>query len=198
MSVDTLSRAACRHQLRQARRALSPEQQKQAAIGLARHLPDHTLVQHAQSVALYIANDGELDPHLLAEVLHTRGKRLALPVLHPFHSQHLLFLEFQPGQPMRTNRYGIPEPDLDKTRVVPMAELDLILLPLVGFDNAGNRMGMGGGFYDRTLGCLDMGARPQLIGLAHECQRVDQLPVAPWDVPMDAIATAEGLIDLAG
>ncbi len=197
MSVDPLSRAACRHQLRQARRALGPEAQKAAAIGLAQHLPDHTLVQHAQTVALYIANDGELDPHVLAEVLHTRGKRLALPVLHPFHSQHLLFLAYQPGQPMTPNRYGIPEPALDKTRVVPMAELDLILLPLVGFDDAGNRMGMGGGFYDRTLGCLDMAARPRLIGLAHECQRVPQLPVAPWDVPMDAIATADGLHILA-
>ncbi|MBY6188218.1 5-formyltetrahydrofolate cyclo-ligase [Marinobacter hydrocarbonoclasticus] len=193
MSVDPLSRAACRHQLRQARKALTPEQQKSAAVGLAGYLPDHPLIQHAQTVALYIANDGELDPHVLAEVLHARGKRLALPVLHPFHAQHLLFLEYRPGQPMTSNRFGIPEPTLDKTQVVPMAELDLILAPLVGFDESGNRMGMGGGFYDRTLGCLDMAARPQFIGLAHECQRVKQLPIAPWDIPMDAIATDQAL-----
>ncbi|MBY5993596.1 5-formyltetrahydrofolate cyclo-ligase [Ferrimonas balearica] len=198
MTAASQRRAPLRQQLRQARRALTPQQQKAAAVGLAGHLPDRSLVQHATTVALYIANDGELDPHLLAEVLHARGKRLALPVLHPFHPQHLLFLEFVPGQSLVANRFGIPEPALEKPRVVPMAELDLILMPLVGFDDQGNRLGMGGGFYDRTLGCLEMAARPALVGLAHDCQRVPQLPSEPWDVPIDAIATATELKTLGG
>ncbi len=95
---------------------------------------------------------------------------------------------------MVTNRFGIPEPQArhgaHPARRLPAWALDLILLPLVGFDDDGQRMGMGGGFYDRTLAFTRRpGPRPHLIGLAHECQRVESLPVAPWDVPLDAIVS---------
>lgn len=195
MPQITTERQRLRHQLRQARRSLGDELQRAAAINLASHLPDHTLMQHASHVAIYLANDGELDPHLLAELLHARGKTLALPVMHPFNRQQLLFQHYQPGMAMQPNRFGIPEPKLDKSELIPLFEMDVILMPLVGYDLKGNRLGMGGGFYDRTLGGLSAEQRPTLIGLAHEVQRVEQLPNQPWDVPLDAVATATELIN---
>ncbi|GAA4895134.1 5-formyltetrahydrofolate cyclo-ligase [Ferrimonas pelagia] len=191
---DPQTRQILRQSLRQQRRQLSYEQQKHAAIGLASHLPDHSLIHHASQIALYIANDGEIDPHILAEVLSARGKQLALPIMHPFNDEQLLFQRFRPGQQLMNNALGIPEPELSKPDLVPLQELDVILLPLVGFDPHGNRLGMGGGFYDRTLGGYTPAQRPTLIGLAHSCQQVEKLMAAEWDVPIDAVATGEQLI----
>ncbi|WP_028117760.1 5-formyltetrahydrofolate cyclo-ligase [Ferrimonas senticii] len=185
------SRQQLRQQLRRARQQLSQQQQRQAAINLASHLPEHSLLQHASQIGVYLANDGELDPHLLAEILHARGKQLALPLLHPFARQQLLFQRYQPGMKLLPNRFGILEPKLDKSQVVPLYQLDLILLPLVGFDGDGNRLGMGGGFYDRTIGALPVSQRPTLIGLAHRQQQVTSLENQWWDVPLDAIATEQ-------
>ncbi|GAA5191922.1 5-formyltetrahydrofolate cyclo-ligase [Ferrimonas gelatinilytica] len=189
----TPSRDELRQQLRTARRQLSHDQQKHAAIALASHLPDHSLLQHASQVALYMAADGEIDPHILAEVLFARGKQIALPVMHPFNDHQLLFQRYEPGQPLLPNRYGIPEPQLAKPELIPLQELDVVLMPLVGFDDNGNRLGMGGGFYDRTLGGVEADLRPTLIGLAHSCQRVEKLYAAHWDVPLNGIATEQGL-----
>lgn len=91
---------------------------------------------------------------------------------------------------MVCNRFGIPEPRRSQRRLPPWL-LQLVLMPLVGFDKRGGRLGMGGGFYDTTFAFKHqkMGARPTLIGLAHACQEVESLPLAHWDVPLNAIAT---------
>ena len=101
---------------------------------------------------------------------------------------------------MRPNRFGIAEPELGKNPTAPVWTLDIILLPLVAFDRAGNRMGMGGGFYDRTLARLNNSAmeRPLLIGLAHHCQEVEHLQAQSWDIPLDIIATDKELIHVSG
>ena len=93
---------------------------------------------------------------------------------------------------MRPNRFGIPEPSRRNRRLRLAWTLDLLLVPLVGFDTECHRLGMGGGYYDRTLSYLshrDHWRRPRLIGLAHECQRVAALPVRPWDIPLDFVVT---------
>jgi len=90
------------------------------------------------------------------------------------------------------NRFGIPEPPLKHRHIRMPWGLELILLPLVAFDSDCNRLGMGGGFYDRTLAYLRHRCcwrRPRLIGVAHECQRVEGLPVNEWDVALDAVIT---------
>ena len=79
---------------------------------------------------------------------------------------------------------------------MPLRSLDLILVPLVAFDANGQRVGMGGGFYDRTLGKARINStwkRPYLIGIAHELQRVPAIAVQPWDVQMDAVVTEAGV-----
>jgi 5-formyltetrahydrofolate cyclo-ligase len=94
---------------------------------------------------------------------------------------------------MRANRYGILEPKLNCSQICPLPELDYVLMPLVAFDKFGNRLGMGGGFYDRTLARLyeQHWQQPQLIGLAHACQQVDELPIESWDVPLKTIITPD-------
>jgi 5-formyltetrahydrofolate cyclo-ligase len=107
-------------------------------------------------------------------------------------SGRLQFLPLEPGDPMRPNRYGIDEPAAGRAPW-PLWTLDLILMPLVAVDRQGNRLGMGGGYYDRSLAALSRGGRrPLLIGLAHQCQCTATLPDAHWDVPLDGVITEAG------
>lgn len=191
-SIDQTQRKALRRELRARRRSLSPLQQKRAARALTRQLLRHPQVQRSRHIALYLPNDGEIDPRLFAGVARRLGKICYLPVLQPVHRNRLWFYRFDADTPLVPNRFGIPEPRPHKTARRSPRALDLVLLPLVGFDEQGGRLGMGGGFYDRTFAFkLAEGGRssPYLIGLAHECQRVSALPVAPWDVPLDAIVS---------
>ncbi len=192
--VSPAQRRALRQTLRRRRRGLSPRQQRDAARRLCRQLRQLPEVQRARRVALYLPNDGEIDPRPLIAWLNRRQARVYLPVLKPLSVNTLWFVHYHPGTPMRRNRFGIPEPQTrhgaHRARRLPAWALDVILLPLVGFDARGQRMGMGGGFYDRSLAFTRRpGPRPTLIGLAHDCQRVPRLPDAPWDVPLDIIAS---------
>ncbi|WP_253447339.1 5-formyltetrahydrofolate cyclo-ligase [Halomonas sp. Y3] len=196
LSLDTFdgSRRELRRELRRRRRELTPRQRREASERLCRRLKALPEVRRARRVALYLPNDGEIDPSPLIGWFQRRRARVHLPVLRPLSRNWLWFVHYHTATPMVNNRYGIPEPETrhgaHRARRLPAWALDLILLPLVGFDDDGNRMGMGGGFYDRTLAFTRRpGPRPRLIGLAHECQRVERLPVAPWDVPLDAIAS---------
>ncbi len=147
-------------------------------------------------IALFLANDGELDPGLLTQKLLNAGKTLYLPALKPYPWHALWFIRYHQNSHLIRNRFGINEPDIQFHPATPPWGLDLILLPLVAFDNKGNRLGMGGGFYDRTLSSFNTRHRmnrPQLIGLAHECQRVDQLKAQTWDIPLDGIITEQGI-----
>lgn len=146
----------------------------------------------ARRLAAYLAADGEIDPSPLIARARMRGKRIHLPVLRPGPLPRLWFVEHRPGHPMRPNRFGIPEPRRRGRRLRLPGSLDLLLIPLVGFDADCNRMGMGAGYYDHTLAYLRgrrLWHRPLLIGLAHECQRVGHLDAEPWDVPLDLVVT---------
>lgn len=193
---STPAKQALRKKLRERRRALTPSQQKQAAIGLCRHLAQLPEFLFGQRIAAYIPNDGEIDPQSLLEMAWRLGKEVYLPVLHPFLPRQLLFMPYQPHQQLARNRYGIPEPLCRQVDCCPVWTLDLVLTPLVGFDAMGNRMGMGGGFYDRTFAFLDRGTRPRqpsMVGVAHDCQKVDELPSEPWDIAMKRIVTDGGV-----
>ena len=193
MPVDTpLSRAGLRSDLRNKRRSLSSLQQAQAAQQLYRQLAQHPLFRRAQHIALYHASDGEIDPHLLMAEAWRRGKSVYLPVLAPWPKTTMLFQRVRPTQQWEKYRVGILQPRWCVAEQRAAWALDVVFLPLVGFDQQGGRLGMGGGFYDRCFAQLcqrDQAITPQRIGLAHECQRVEQLPLAPWDVPLSAVVT---------
>ncbi|CAH0231771.1 5-formyltetrahydrofolate cyclo-ligase [Pseudomonas mediterranea] len=182
-----LPRPQLRRLLRQARRALTPAQQRQAAQGLYRQLAQHPMFRRARHIALYLPNDGEIDPRLLLRAAQRRGKATYLPVLSPWPRTKMVFQRIRPGEQLHPNRFRILEPRIDLARQRKVWALDLVLLPLVGFDDAGGRLGMGGGFYDRSLAYLarrKLWRKPTLLGLAHECQKVERLAQASWDVPL--------------
>ncbi len=176
--------------MRETRRNLTAEQQQQSAISLVAQFEQHPLICHAKRVALYVASDGELDPQPVIHWCWQRQIAVCLPVLHPFSKGHLLFIDYQPDTPMRLNQFGIAEPALNCQGIVLKSAIDIIFTPLVAFDAQGNRLGMGGGFYDRTLsGWHHQRLGPYPIGIAHDCQQVSHVPIESWDVPLPEILT---------
>ncbi len=187
-----LSRPQLRRKLRQARRALTGSQQRQAAHGLYRQLAQHALFRRARHLSLYLPTDGEIDPRLLLRAAQRRGKATYLPVLSAWPRTKMVFQRIRPGEKLRPNRFRILEPRANPARQRKIWTLDLVLLPLVGFDQEGGRLGMGGGFYDRSLAYLarrQSWRKPTLLGLAHECQKVERLDQASWDVPLQGTVT---------
>ena len=184
-SSTTTFRQQLRQQMRETRQKQTALQQQQAA----QHITEQALKlieqQQAKNIALYLAFDGEISTKPLINQLWQQGKHVYLPVLHPFVHGHLLFLRYLPDTPMKANKFGILEPHLNVKSVLPIEQLDIIFTPLVVFDRLGNRLGMGGGFYDRTL--QNSQHRFITVGLAHQCQQVEALPIESWDIPLEHI-----------
>ncbi|MGB1261975.1 MAG: 5-formyltetrahydrofolate cyclo-ligase [Cognaticolwellia sp.] len=203
MSKPLTRRNMLRNQLRQQRRTLSSQQQNDYSAQVLGHFVNDANIAKAHHIALYLSNDGELNTQLLIDWCWQQGKQVYLPVVHPFTSGHLLFLHYDQHTAMTTNRYGIAEPKLDVGKIIPSQQLDVICTPLVAFDKTGSRLGMGGGFYDRTLShwyqCTQQQTaqqrnnqptiKPYPIGLAHNCQLIDAIPTELWDIPLPEIIT---------
>ncbi|PMX04143.1 5-formyltetrahydrofolate cyclo-ligase [Pseudomonas sp. FW215-R2] len=187
-----LPRPQLRRLLRKARRSLTPSQQRKAAEGLYKQLAQDPQFRRARHISLYLPTDGEIDPRLLLRAAQRRGKKTYLPVLSAWPRTKMVFQQIRPGEKLRPNRFRILEPRVNVARQRKIWALDLVLLPLVGFDDVGGRLGMGGGFYDRSLAYLarrQNWRKPTLLGLAHECQKVERLAQASWDVPLQGTVT---------
>jgi 5-formyltetrahydrofolate cyclo-ligase len=126
----------------------------------------------------------ELDPRPLLEALHRRGHPLALPVAER-RATPLIFRCWKPGDPMSQHRFGMSEPLPESPRVDP----DVILVPMIAFDGQGNRLGYGGGFYDRTLAAQRKIKKTLAVGVAFDAQRVERIPVDIHDQKLDWIVT---------
>lgn len=190
-------RQTLRRELRASRRALTPLQQRQASQRLFRQLAQHPLFRRSHHIAFYLANDGEIDPYPLLCLAQRLGKQCYLPVVSGWPSQRMRFQRLQPSQRWERNRFGIQEPVSNPSLQTDPWRLSLVLMPLVGFDQDGNRLGMGGGFYDRAFSYRQRHkklSRPTLLGLAHACQEVTQLPAAAWDIPLDGIVSDQQII----
>ena len=185
-STQQTLRNQLRQQIRKTRANLTAFQQQQAEDSITQQGLALIEERNAQHIALYVSFDGEISTEKLIKTLWAQGKQVYLPVLHPFNPNHLLFLRYLPDTPMLKNKFGIWEPKLNVQSVLPLEELDILFTPLVAFDKQGNRLGMGGGFYDRTLqNWRNSSFIP--VGLAHQCQQVEQLPTEAWDVPLHQI-----------
>lgn len=187
---------ALRRHLRRARSALSASERQAAGDAAVQRVLRLRQFRKARRIAGFVGTRGELDPMPLLRLAIGRHKVCYLPVLHPFKPGRLWFCRWRPGDRLLRNRYGIPEPIPGGNRLLPARRLDLIIVPLLGFDAEGHRLGTGGGYYDRSLAFvprLRRMRRPFLLGFAHESQRVDRVDVQPWDVPLDAVVTNRAL-----
>ena len=188
MSTST-ERRALRREMRRRRRALGEAARRAAARALSRRFAGSRWFINSRTIAVYLPNDGEISLLPLVARAWSMGKRTYLPKLF---GPKLWFLPFHARSALAGNRFAIPEPvEPARRRIRPMF-LDLVLFPLVAFDRLGNRLGMGGGYYDRTFEAVRRRTAwrgPELVGVAYEFQRVDALSAADWDVPLDAIVT---------
>lgn len=180
-----------RRELLKRRRSLSPAQREQAAYSLIAQLRHWRPFFSAKRIASYFSVGAEIPTGPLNDFITESGKSLYLPCLQASDNARMRFRQCRPDSQWVMNRYGIPEPSSANPAINP-AFLDIILVPLVGFDSSGNRMGMGAGYYDRSIAFRrhrQHWRRPRLIGLAYGCQQLDALPVARWDMPLDAVIT---------
>ena len=185
-----------RQDLRTQRRTLDEFEQSHKSRRAIQQLARHRLFRAAQHIACYLPNDGELDVTSLIDQAWAMGKTVYLPVLSSIHRNHLHFLPYRPGDKLIRNQFGIPEPVIRSRRVIDLKRLDLVLMPLVGFDSSGNRLGMGGGFYDRSFAFLrrrQCWFKPGLLGVAYDFQEVKKLNSSSWDVPLNGVVTEAGV-----
>lgn len=188
------SPAEIRARIRRQRRQLSHTTRISHARRLVTHLLGSALFRRSGRIACFFPQDGEIDLTYLFPYLFSMGKTAYLPVVH---GKMLWFLPFDANTPFIHNKYGIPEPSLPARLRCPPQGLDLVLAPLVAFDGAGHRLGMGGGYYDRTFAYLlrrRAFRKPALVGVAHGFQQVPMLSANPWDVPLDGVVTEAGWV----
>lgn len=183
-----------RREMRARRRRLSPQVQQRAAEKLRDQVVSSYSFLTSRRIATYVPVGGEIDTTPIAFKARQMFKRCYLPILHPYRPRRLVFAQYEASSQMKPNRVGIDEPQVDPKRWFGPQQLDLILLPLVGFSTTGMRIGMGGGYYDTSLEYLnyrDTWKKPKLIGVAYEFQKFDagQVTADSWDVRLDGVFT---------
>lgn len=177
-----------RQRNRKLRVELSERLQQDAANALCANIIALDEYQHADEIATYFAVNGEISLRPLIDHALSLGKHIYLPNLD---TNTLRFSPYFHDQKMRINYFRLPEPDVGDEEMLSPEELDLVLAPLVAFDLNRNRVGMGGGFYDRSFAFRKDPKRrkPALMGVAHELQKVEHIAIAQWDVQLDLVVT---------
>ena len=178
-----------RERLKEKRKNLTKKQSSELSHAIFLRIIRSSWIQEHSNIGIYYAINGEADTLKLIEFLWSNNQNAFLPVMN---HNGLLFGNFAPNSDLNENTYGIPEPELTKDNQVSANELDVVFVPLVAFDQNGYRLGMGGGYYDRTFEkkLKDKNlTTPLLIGLAYEFQKQDNLVYQPWDVPLDMVVT---------
>lgn len=196
MKDSHYSRQALRERLREKRSSISLKEQKETSRKIASHVTSSNVFNSARNIAFYLAVNAEADPSSIQNNTYTPKKQFYLPTLAKDENQGLLFAPANQDSQYTLNRFNIPEPDCSSGELITGEKLDLVIVPLVGFDKSGNRLGMGGGYYDRSFAftnSLTAPAKPILMGFAYAFQEVDTLKEESWDVRLDYIATDVGL-----
>lgn len=176
-----------RTKLREQRSQLHIDFCKTAAKQVADQLKLLALLQSAKHIAYYWPMQNELDPTPLIQELNSSIHYL--PVLDN-QTKVLQFYSHEKNETLINNKLGIPEPSINNSAIL-ASELDVVFVPLLGFDLKGNRLGMGGGYYDHSFAFLNNTEKkkPILIGLAYDFQKLDDIPSEAWDVKLDYVAT---------
>ena len=179
---------ALRQRKRKQRAELNGQQQQQAADALFNRITVLAEYLRADHIAAYFAVNGEISLNPVIDHALALGKKIYLPNLD---QKSLRFSPYFHQQKMRVNKFRLPEPDVGDDEMLAPRDLDLVLAPLVVFDSSRNRIGMGGGFYDRSFAFRKdpENKKPVLLGIAHDLQREEQLAPEEWDVQLDMIVT---------
>lgn len=187
------AKARLRAAMRARRAGLDSTDAAAAGEAVARRLESLPVMAEARRVAAYRAVRGELPLDALLA-----GGRRAVFTLPRVVGQRLEFVAWREGLTFAPGAFGIPEPVGGDT--VAFADHDAVLVPLTAFDQRGHRLGQGGGFYDRALASLppDAATRPAIVGVGYSFQQVDEVPVEPWDLPLDAVVTDTGIVAAEG
>lgn len=192
------SQADIRKHIRNLRKNLCQQQQTDHGIQAAKHFADWLSQQKISptqkiKIAVFLSQDGELAIKPLIEMLWNQPNvELYLPIIDQDLSKPMLFGNFHQDTKMQPNQYGIPEPENLETQPRIAAEnLDWVLTPLVAYDAKGYRIGMGGGFYDRSFAFKkkQSAEKPIMIGWAHSFQEVEVIEQNEWDIPLDYLVS---------
>lgn len=184
-------RQAIRMYIRTIRHAVTPQEENVAAQLLTNKTININHIYQSKHIGIYFPFDGEINTNLLIKTLLVMKKHIYLPILPISNTQCLLFSEYTLSTPLKRNRFNIYEP-LNTDSFVSIKSLDIIFIPLVAFDEYGNRLGMGGGFYDRTLQKYPKYQFSYIpIGLAYDFQKIPKqfLPIEQWDIKLSEIIT---------
>ncbi len=194
---SALAPREARRRLRARRRDLAPADRAAAHARIHLELRRLGVWRPGRHVAVFLGMEDEVDLRPCFEQAWRRGVHLYVPLILNLRAGAMTFVPYGPGVPLRPNWFGIDEPVGALPRRVPALRLDTVLVPLLGFDAAGHRLGMGAGFYDRALRRRRDRShpfrRPHLVGVAYEVQRVDSIAPAPWDVALDLVVTEHGV-----
>ncbi len=184
-----------RSTLKRRRSAIPPVLRRRYALRAWHHLRQWPELSRMFDIACYLGTRDEFQTWLMIKGLIRMGKRVYLPVVTSGAGE-MVFQRYLPGDPLTSNRFGIAQPlDHAKRRIAPN-KLNLVIMPLLGFDWQGHRLGMGGGFYDRSFAFRRHSGRskqPFLLGLGYAVQACGRLTPQPWDVSMDGILTEKGI-----
>jgi len=184
-----------RKAMRSTRKSVAGPLRKQWNGQISARILETSEYRESKRVAGFLAFDGEADPRCVMDQAIEDGKQVFVPIMQG-KTDPLIFIEWHPDSQLKRNRFGIEEPVGDRISIVPATSLELVITPLVAFDALCNRIGVGGGFYDRTFEFLKQGGDHPvrasdiaMIGFAFELQKLDEIHVQPWDIGLSGVAT---------
>jgi 5-formyltetrahydrofolate cyclo-ligase len=180
-----------RKEFRQRRGAIGSERRGILDASLNEHLIDYVEKSTCSVIAAYLAFDGEPDLEPALKHLRAGGVSLALPVIHKDPARFTItFHRWPRNSELKPNRYGILEPA--EAALIQLTDIDLVLVPMVAWDETGGRLGMGASFYDRLFQPFAALERPRRMGVAYQCQKARRIPVDPWDIPLHGVLSEQG------
>lgn len=184
-------RKCLRMYIRTIRKTLTFPEKYTAAQLITNKIMTTNHMLRSMRIAIFVAFDGEINTTLLIKALLLMGKQIYLPILPNSKFKCLLFARYTFSTPLICNYLNIYEPKWNDSSIIPIEKLDIIFVPLVAFDTGGNRLGMGGGFYDRTLKNWKYQSNYIPVGLAYDFQRIPTrlLPTETWDITLPEIIT---------
>lgn len=176
-----------RNEIRQKRKALHEDEVAKCSELVRRVVLEHEFLKQNRCIASYHSFSGEIDTVEINKALRLAGHHMALPVIHPEEKGLMDFYSYEKPEDLILNRFKIPEPVVSAENLVQPNHLEVVIVPLVGFNEKGERLGMGGGYYDRML--KKISCECLTLGLAYDFQLIPEIKSQPWDMPLDEVIT---------